>query len=180
MALIAVGLNNSLIHAELFENIESIFDEFSDFQPRFSDVYVTPSFPAGSGPDYLNAAIAIDTHLSPKNLLNHLHEIENKFHRLRPYRWAPRSCDLDLLFFDGEICPSREEFDRFAQLTTEQAREITPTQLILPHPRLHERAFVLGPLLDIASDFLHPIYQKSVAQMWAELPLRDRLAICKI
>lgn len=81
-------------------------------------------------PDYCNAVCAIETALAPEALLESLHAIEDAFGRARSQRWAARTLDLDLLWIDG--------FTR-----------ATP-QLELPHPRLHERAFVLVPLAELA------------------------------
>jgi 2-amino-4-hydroxy-6-hydroxymethyldihydropteridine diphosphokinase len=93
-----------------------------------------------SGPDYLNAVVCLDTELEPYGLLLHLLEIEMVFGRKRrgadARRNAPRSIDLDLLLVGNLI--------------------IRSAPLILPHPRMHERAFVLRPLMDIAPDLLVP------------------------
>lgn len=82
------------------------------------------------GPDYVNAVAALDTNLPPLDLLAQLQAIENAFGRERPYRNAPRTLDLDLLLYANE-------------------RIASPT-LTVPHPRMHERAFVLVPLAEIA------------------------------
>ncbi|MET0208847.1 MAG: 2-amino-4-hydroxy-6-hydroxymethyldihydropteridine diphosphokinase [Burkholderiaceae bacterium] len=89
-----------------------------------------------SGPDYLNAVAALDTALAPQALLAALQAIEQRHGRERPYRNAPRTLDLDLLLQGA-------------------ARLDTPT-LTIPHPRLHERAFVLVPLAEIAPDLVVP------------------------
>jgi len=83
-----------------------------------------------SGPDYYNAVMQISTALSAPDLLAHLHALERGAGRERPYRNAPRTLDLDVLLYG-------------------QARMNSPT-LIVPHPRMQERAFVLRPLADIA------------------------------
>lgn len=88
------------------------------------------------GADYVNAVAALDTRLDPAALLAALHRIETAHGRARPYRNAPRTLDLDLLLHG----------------TTQLA---TP-ELTLPHPRLHERAFVLVPLAQIAPDLVVP------------------------
>jgi len=89
-----------------------------------------------TGPDYLNAVAALDTELSAEALLGALHEIELRHGRERPYRNAPRTLDLDLLLH-GEA-------------------RIDSPHLVVPHPRLHERAFVLVPLADLAPDLVVP------------------------
>jgi 2-amino-4-hydroxy-6-hydroxymethyldihydropteridine diphosphokinase len=85
-----------------------------------------------SGPDYLNAVAALDTQLDAGPLLDALLAIESQHGRERPYRNAPRTLDLDLLWFDGLVLD-------------------TP-RLVLPHPRMHQRAFVLAPLLELWPD----------------------------
>lgn len=89
-----------------------------------------------SGPDYLNAVVSVETKLTPQALLEALLATESKQGRERPYRNAPRTLDLDLL--------------SYADLRLE-----TPA-LILPHPRLQQRAFVLRPLLELAPDLALP------------------------
>jgi 2-amino-4-hydroxy-6-hydroxymethyldihydropteridine diphosphokinase len=89
-----------------------------------------------SGPDYLNAVVAFDTDEGAHALLNALQALEQAQGRERPYRNAPRTLDLDLLLL-GDLCLD------------------TPT-LQLPHPRLHERAFVLAPLADLAPGLVIP------------------------
>jgi 2-amino-4-hydroxy-6-hydroxymethyldihydropteridine diphosphokinase len=89
-----------------------------------------------SGDDYINAVACIDTTLAAPELLAALHAIEQAHGRERPYRNAPRTLDLDLLLYGDE-------------------RIDTPT-LTVPHPRMHQRAFVLAPLLEIAPDVAIP------------------------
>ena len=89
-----------------------------------------------AGPDFLNAVVALDTTRSPEDLLSALQGIEQAFGRQRPYRHAPRTLDLDLLLLGDAV-------------------RATPP-LTLPHPRLHLRAFVLRPLLEIAPGLVAP------------------------
>lgn len=103
---------------------------------RVSPVYRTAPLGVGPQPDYLNACCEIRTRLEPPALLVALLAIERRFGRIRAHEGAPRTLDLDLLLYGDEVCVSRE--------------------LTLPHPRLHERAFVLGPLADLAPDLVVP------------------------
>jgi len=89
-----------------------------------------------TGDDYVNAVIEIETQLTPYGLLHVCQAIEQEFGRERPYSNAPRTLDLDILFFEGVIQ--------------------NETELMLPHPRIIERSFVLLPLLEIAPDFFLP------------------------
>ena len=89
-----------------------------------------------SGPDYLNAVAALATSLAPHALLRALQGIELQHGRERPYRNAPRTLDLDLLLFGEQVIASPD--------------------LVVPHPRLHQRAFVLRPLADLAPSLVIP------------------------
>ncbi len=100
-----------------------------------SSLYRTGPVDAG-GPDFFNAVAAIDTRLAPEDLLAALQRIESAFGRQRPFANAPRTLDLDLLLHG-------------------QHRRHTTT-LTLPHPRLHRRAFVLQPLLELAPELAVP------------------------
>lgn len=143
-----------------------------------SRFFATPCHPPGAGPDYVNAAAAIDPRgRAPAELLALLHEIEAAFGRRRDLRWGRRTLDLDLLAVGDSVLPDTATWRRWRDLLPEaQARE-APDRLILPHPRLHERAFVLVPLADIAPDWRHPVTRQDVAQMLAALPAAERAAI---
>ena len=94
---------------------------------------------------YLNAAARVVTTLEPQKLLELLLNIEHQLGRQRQERWGPRTIDLDLLLYDQETAD-------------------TPT-LILPHPRMHERPFVLEPLAAIAPDVMHPTLHKTIREL---------------
>ncbi len=89
-------------------------------------------------------------------------------------------CDLDLLAAGDRIEPDVETVKRWIDLEPEQARTVTPENLILPHPRLHERSFVLVPLAEIAPDWVHPILNRSATELCADLRSEDRAAIVPI
>lgn len=116
---------------------------------RVSPFYRTRPVPASDQPWFVNAVAEVEADLSPSDLLAALHRIEDAFGRVREIRNEPRVIDLDLLDCDGRIALS---------------------QPILPHPRLHERAFVLLPLRDLAPDWRHPITGRNVAELTADLP----------
>jgi 2-amino-4-hydroxy-6-hydroxymethyldihydropteridine diphosphokinase len=113
--------------------------------------YESEPVPRSDQPWYVNAVARVTTSRSPADFLSLLHEIESRFGRIRSVANAARTLDLDLLDFDG--------------LTG--ADEAWP---VLPHPRLHQRAFVLLPLRDIAPEWRHPKFGKTVDALVAELP----------
>ena len=100
--------------------------------------------PPGSG-EFLNAVVAVETERSPEDLLQLLLCIERQFGRIRSEPNSPRTLDLDILLYDDRVINSPE--------------------LTIPHPRMHERAFVLRPLADIAPDWRHPVTGERVSDL---------------
>lgn len=117
---------------------------------RVSRFWRTAPVPVSDQPWFVNAVAAVATDLSPTTLLAVLNEIEEDFGRVRGVRDAARGLDLDLLDYRGW------------QSYTDR--------LTLPHPRLHQRAFVLYPLADIAADWCHPLTRVSLARLIEALP----------
>ncbi|MFC3613875.1 2-amino-4-hydroxy-6-hydroxymethyldihydropteridine diphosphokinase [Lutimaribacter marinistellae] len=142
-----------------------------------SRFFETPCFPEGAGPDYVNAAAVLETTRDPRGVLALLHEVEARFGRAREQRWGMRTLDLDLIGYGDEVLPDRDTWARWHDLPPESQVRQAPDALILPHPRVQDRAFVLVPLADIARDWIHPALQRSVAQMCMDLPQADRDAV---
>jgi 2-amino-4-hydroxy-6-hydroxymethyldihydropteridine diphosphokinase len=136
---------------------------------RVSRFFRTPAFPAGSGPDYVNAAISATTPLLERALLNILHETEANFRRLRSDRWQARTLDIDLIAYDDAIRPDKQVLQRWMNMPLEDQRRLTPEELILPHPRMQDRAFVLVPMAEVAPTWHHPLTGRSLAGMLAAL-----------
>lgn len=150
-------------------------------QSRF---YMTPCFPAGAGPDYINAAAVFhaDPHRtdglqSPDQILAMLHRIEAANGRRRAGRWAGRTLDLDLLAMDDRVLPDAETQRYWQDLPPQDQLRLTPDRLILPHPRMAERAFVLVPLAEVAPDWRHPTLGLTVVQMRDALDSTDLAAV---
>jgi len=105
--------------------------------------------PAGQR-DYLNAVVAILTTLGPRALLNTLRQIEQQLGRRRVERWGPRTIDLDLLLYDQQV--------------------IDEEDLVVPHPRMHQRRFVMEPLAEIAPGAMHPVLGRRADEILRDLP----------
>lgn len=147
-----------------------------------SRLYRTPAYPPGSGPDYLNAVAAfrVGGHIAIHAILAMLHAVELEFRRVRSQRWASRTLDLDLLAVGDLVLPDPGTQDRWRALPPERQRTEAPDQLILPHPRLQDRAFVLVPMADVAPDWRHPRLGLTVLQMLEALPKTDRDAVVPV
>ena len=142
-----------------------------------SDLFRTPALPKGSGPEFLNGAVAVETDLPAAEVMSALHGIEKDFGRDRTKRWGPRTLDLDLVAFDDLVLPDRQTHEEWTKMPLEEQMRRVPDGLILPHPRLAERAFVLVPLAQVAANWVHPVTGLSVGAMLDALPkaLRDEV-----
>jgi 2-amino-4-hydroxy-6-hydroxymethyldihydropteridine diphosphokinase len=112
---------------------------------RVSSVYETQPVGYENQEWFLNLVIEIKTSFMPRDLLDHVLSVEDQMGRKREIKWGPRNIDIDILLYDNQVMQS----DR----------------LTLPHPRMHERRFVLLPLSEIAPQLLHPQLKKSVKEL---------------
>jgi len=135
LAYIGLGANLGDARAALESALAALADLPDTVVLRRSSVWRSAPIDS-SGPDYLNAVAELRTSLAPIDLLHRLQAVELAHGRERPYRNAPRTLDLDLLLHGRHVMASPE--------------------LTLPHPRAHERAFVLAPLAELAPDLLLP------------------------
>jgi 2-amino-4-hydroxy-6-hydroxymethyldihydropteridine diphosphokinase len=149
---------------------------------RLSKLYNTPCFPVGAGPDYVNAAalVTLRQAVQPQQILACLHRVEAAFGRERIDRWAGRTLDIDLLAVGDLVAPDLAGFRHWQELPLAEQARLAPAELILPHPRLQDRAFVLVPLADVVPDWVHPVLGLSVVQMLAALPAADRAAVTEL
>ena len=146
---------------------------------RASRLFATPCFPAGAGPDYVNAAACLRPvrGMEAQQVLAALHRIEARHGRARVQRWGMRTLDLDLLAMGSVVLPDPELAAAWRDLPPERQIAATPDRLILPHPRLQDRAFVLVPLAEVAPRWRHPALGLTVAAMLRRLPAADIAAV---
>jgi len=112
-----------------------------------SKIYETPPWGYTDQDDFLNQVVRVSTYLDPKPLLRHIKRLEVAMGRKATFHYGPRLIDIDILFYDDLVME-------------------TPP-LVIPHPHLHERGFVLLPMMDIAPDLFHPVRKKSIREMIA-------------
>jgi 2-amino-4-hydroxy-6-hydroxymethyldihydropteridine diphosphokinase len=142
---LALGSNLGDRQANLKQAIASLTPQME--VSAKSSVYETPPWGYENQPKFLNQVIKAKTYLDPEPLLKHLKRLEVALGRKESFSNGPRLIDMDILFYDDLV--------------------LNTAGLIIPHPRLHERGFVLLPLMDINPDLVHPVSKKSVREMAA-------------
>lgn len=158
MASVYIGLGSNLGHREgyLRSAIEALCDLSQGRIEATSSIYETPPVGVTDQPDFLNAVVKVETPLSPREVLSICQRIEEHLGRIRTRRWGPRTIDLDLLLYEDRVVHEED--------------------LILPHPRMAERIFVLVPLLEIEPCWIHPIEQRTgkelLRRISVEYPIR--------
>ena len=128
-----------------------------------SGLYETAAVGRAGQAAYVNAAALIDTALPPEALLRLLKGIERRAGRRGGSHWGPRTLDIDILDYKGRVKHWHRLRPRFARAG--------PRPLVLPHPWIETRPFVLRPLLDVAPDWRHPVTKRSVQALWREAAL---------
>jgi 2-amino-4-hydroxy-6-hydroxymethyldihydropteridine diphosphokinase len=143
--LLGSNLGDRFLHLE--SALEAIAKRAGHVE-KTSSVFETQPWGVTDQPNYLNAAIIIHTKLSPQDLLNELKTIEQLEGRTERKKYASRTLDIDILFYDDFVLNSKE--------------------LSIPHPKLHLRKFALVPLIEIDPEQWHPVLNKTVKQLGEE------------
>lgn len=152
-AFIALGTNDGNRES----NIQTALEEIAQFAKivQKSSIYNTEPVGFKNQSDFLNMVIAIETKLNPVELMIKLEEIEHKMGKNKEFENGPRLIDLDILFYDDRV--------------------VRHSHFEIPHPRLHQRNFVLTPLAEIAPKLTHPILDKTIEYLKVNLKSSEKI-----
>ena len=140
---ISLGTNLGDLEKNLNEALEKISNIENLTVLKKSKFHRTKAWGVTEQPDFLNAVVMLDTDILPQDLLIILQDIEKNMGKIVIQKWGPRIIDIDILFCDDMI--------------------IETETLVIPHPYLHLRGFVLKPMVEIAPDFVHPVFKKKIS-----------------
>ena len=163
MILINIGSNLSSIYGNRLDNLNKTIDFIKREKikiSKYSGVFETPSYPNNRNPRYLNICLSIISKHKPELLLRKFKDIEKKLLRIKDTKNQPRTCDIDLIDFNGKIFKTKK--------------------IVVPHPRAHLRNFVLYPLREICPDWKHPILNKKIDFLINKLNLKLRNEITRL
>lgn len=145
-AYIGIGSNLGERENHLKKAVNALDDTYGIKVTKVSPFYNTAPVGYTAQPDFLNGVVEIETSLSPYALLDICHQIEEELRRVRTIRWGPRTIDLDILLY-ADIVMSEEK-------------------LVIPHPAMHEREFVLRHFNDISPYTVHPVTKLTIRKMY--------------
>ena len=167
MLLLGLGSNLSSNFGNRFENIDLAISYLQSHKIQLlkkSSFYETLSYPDIKNPKFINVVIGVLTHLSPEKFASVLISIEETLERKRNQKNEPRTCDIDIIDYNGKVM------------------NFIYKRLIfkVPHEKLIYRNFVLFPLQEIVPNWVHPITKEKISNLIAKLPEEDRKSILKV
>jgi 2-amino-4-hydroxy-6-hydroxymethyldihydropteridine diphosphokinase len=163
MIFLNIGSNLDSIKGDRFFNLKKTLEHIRLEKitiMKLSSIYETPSYPNKKNPKFLNIGLEIKSNHSPENLIKSFNKIEKKLQRTRGVRNQPRTCDIDLIDYQGKILNSKA--------------------LTIPHPKAHLRNFVLFPIKEISPTWIHPVLKKRVDFLIKSLSFNLRNEITRI
>ena len=163
MIYLNIGSNLPSLNGGRKNNIEKAINHLKDLKfnlIKLSSFYETPSYPDKSKPKFINLCVKLKTKLKPLIFLDKIKEIETKLGRTRLKKNEPRTCDIDIIDYNGEIIDSYD--------------------LIIPHPKSHLRNFVIYPLKEIEPHWLHPVFNKKIDSFFLELDKNSHNEITRL
>ena len=167
MLLLGLGSNLSSNFGNRFENIDLAISYLQSHKVQLlkkSSFYETLSYPDIKNPKFINVIIEVLTHLPPEEFVSVLISIEESLERKRNKKNEPRTCDIDIIDYNGRVM------------------DFSYKSLIfkVPHEKLIYRNFVLYPLQEISPNWVHPITKEKISNLIAKLPKEDRKSILKV
>ena len=166
--LIALGSNletENLSKLEIINKAIGYFSQLNLVLIKVSSFWESRSYPDKSQPNFINAVSEVHSELNPYQILNELKNIEKKMGRKNKTRWGSRVLDLDIIGSGSIILPNNFEFNKWLKMPLKKQTKIQPGELILPHPRIQDRLFVLKPLNEVDSNWKHPVLNKTALEL---------------
>tara|TARA_Y100000741_G_C17996096_1_gene454122 strand:- start:62 stop:577 length:516 start_codon:yes stop_codon:yes gene_type:complete len=163
MIYLNIGSNLASLNGGRKYNIEKAIDYLKELKfnlIKISSFYETPSYPNKSDPKFINLCVKLQTSLKPVDFLKKLKIIEIELGRSRTKKNEPRTCDIDIIDYNGEIIKNND--------------------LTIPHPRLHLRNFVIYPLREIEPNWIHPIFNKKIDNFFLKLDKNSHNEITRL
>jgi 2-amino-4-hydroxy-6-hydroxymethyldihydropteridine diphosphokinase len=164
MILLSLGSNLPSKFGNSRETLLKCYDFFNNTDIQIlqkSSLYESIAVPNKFDPKFINSVISIKTNFSPEQLMQYIFEVEKKFERKREQLNAPRTCDIDIVDFNGEIINISNN----------------KISLQIPHPRLEQRSFVLYPISEIDKNWKSPLSGKRIDQLIEDLDLESKKSI---
>ena len=163
MILLNIGSNLPSTNGDRKDNIERAVLYLKNLDlnlVKMSSFYETPSYPDKTYPKFINVCLKLSTKIKPINFLNQIKKIEISMGRVRLKKNQPRTCDIDIIDFNGKIIKNKD--------------------LIIPHPKAHLRNFVIYPLKEIEPNWTHPVFNKKIDSFFLELDKNSHNEITRV
>jgi 2-amino-4-hydroxy-6-hydroxymethyldihydropteridine diphosphokinase len=159
MPMVFLGLGSNIGNKEEYINKALAFISELYQVKKISHLYLTEPVRNIKQDWFLNCVVEIKTNVDPKKLLSSFKSIERKLGRTKTVKNGPRTIDIDILFYEDHVLKTKD--------------------LVIPHPMIQERLFVLQPMMDINPDFVHPILKKSIHELYNDHPWTEKVTLYK-